>query len=122
MTIKETFDYLKNDYDFSNIKLVCTKEIPKVYCGYYLIHDKKTCIRCGNNKPCEYIELQEWYKFGYFPISINKKLIIDYIDDTYMRLLDTFKDLETGKELVGTWDIDIEKNIVGEFEIIKGHN
>lgn len=111
MTIKETFDYLKNVEDFSNIRLICTKEIPRVYSGYFIIHGRKNCIRCSNNKLCEYVELQEWYKTGYFPINVGDELTIDYIGDNYMRLLDE-------EDLAGTWDIDLERNKIGELEII----
>ena len=108
MTIKETFNYLKNIQDFSNIKLVCTEEIPRVYSGYFIIHSEKNCIHCNSNKPCKSAGLQEWYKTGYLSINVGDELIIDYIDDTYMRLLD-------GEDLSGTWDIDVKRNKIGKF-------
>lgn len=111
MTIKEIFYNLKNIQDLSNIKLVCTKEIPNVYSGYFIIHSEKNCIRCSNNKPCECIGLQEWYKTGLLPINVGDELTIDYIDDNYMRLLD-------GEDSSGTWDINLERNKIGELEII----
>ena len=111
MTIKETFDYLKNMKDFSDIKLICTKEIPNVYSGYYFKHDEKWCVRCCNKKPCEYAGLFEWYKIGYFPIIIGKEFVIDYINDTHIRLL-------SKKKLLDTWDIDIKRNITGKFKVI----
>lgn len=112
MTIKETFDYLKNLQDFSGIKLICTKEIPCVYSGYFILHDEKNCIRCSSKKPCESVGLQEWYKAGCFSINIGDKLTIDSINDDYIRLLD-------GEGLDGTWDINIKRNIIGELEVVK---
>ena len=111
MTIKETFDYLKNIQDFSDIKLICIKEIPRVCSGYFIIHSEKNCIHCNSNKPCESIGLKEWYKTGYFPINVGDELTIDYINDTSMRLLD-------GEDLSGTWDINVERNKIGEFKIV----
>lgn len=111
MTIKETFDYLKDIQDFSSIKLVCTEEIPNICSGYFVIHGKENCIRCSNNKPCEFVGLREWYKTGYFSINVGDELIIDYINDNCIRLLD-------GEDLSGTWDINTERNKIGELEIV----